>query len=83
MQLFIVFLQPGMISCNVPGKQPIATPPHMSYSCQRPAFLGFNHTHTEGQAAIRVQVHQMLIPVSKHQGKHEYFVNLAAIYAQT
>lgn len=82
MQLLAVFLLPGMILCNFPGKQPMATPPPISYSCQRPVFLRYVHPHTAEPAALRVQVHQMLIPVSEHQGKHAYFVNLAGIYAQ-
>lgn len=64
----------------------MATPPSISHTCQRPAFHRYVHTcpylQTAESAVIKVQVHQMLVPVSEHQGKHVCFVSLARIYIQ-
>lgn len=82
MQLFAVFLLPRMILCNFSRKQPMATPPSISYTCQRPAFHRYVRSQTAESAAIKVQVHQMLTHQDEHQGKHAYFVHLSRIYIQ-
>lgn len=50
------------------------------HTLAKSAFGRYFPTHTAEPAATRVQLHQILIPVSENQGKHACLVNLAVIY---